>query len=88
MDRLFGEVLRKTLLNMTYAELGDREDLIPEEDGGNLYLINGNMTKLADAGLFGKNGGTNDGDEDGANRPDSAIRQESEGQQRVYPAGR
>ena len=63
-------------------------DLIPDEDGGNLYLINGNMTKLADAGLFGKNGGTNDGNENGGNRPDSAIRQESEGQQRVNPAGR
>ena len=32
MDRLFGEVLRKTLLNMTYTELGDREDLIPAEE--------------------------------------------------------
>ena len=29
-------------------------DRIPAEDGGDLYLINGNMTKLADAGLFGK----------------------------------
>ena len=27
-------------------------DQISEEDGGNLYLINGNMTKLADAGIF------------------------------------
>ena len=27
-------------------------DLIPAEDGGDLYLINGNMTKLADAGIF------------------------------------
>lgn len=27
-------------------------DLIPEEAGGDLYLINGNMTKLADAGAF------------------------------------
>nr|DAM45462.1 MAG TPA: Portal [Caudoviricetes sp.] len=25
---------------------------IPDEEGGNLYLINGNMTKLKDAGLF------------------------------------
>lgn len=25
---------------------------IPEEEGGNLYLINGNMTKLKDAGIF------------------------------------
>ncbi len=27
-------------------------DRIPEEEGGDLYLINGNMTKLKDAGLF------------------------------------
>ena len=27
-------------------------DLIPDELGGNLYLINGNMTKLQDAGIF------------------------------------
>ena len=27
-------------------------DRIPEELGGDLYLINGNMTKLADAGIF------------------------------------
>ena len=27
-------------------------DRIPEEDGGDLYLINGNLTKLADAGIF------------------------------------
>ena len=33
-------------------------DRIPEEVGGDLYLINGNMTKLSDAGLFGgKDGG-------------------------------
>lgn len=31
-------------------------DRIPEELGGDLYLINGNMTKLADAGLFGNTG--------------------------------
>ena len=31
---------------------------IPEEGGGNLYLVNGSMTKLADAGAFaGKAGG-------------------------------
>lgn len=28
-------------------------DRIPKEDGGDLYLINGNMTRLSDAGLFG-----------------------------------
>ena len=27
-------------------------DRIPEELGGDLYLINGNMTKLQDAGIF------------------------------------
>ena len=27
-------------------------DLLPDELGGNLYLINGNMTKLQDAGIF------------------------------------
>lgn len=27
---------------------------IPDEEGGNLYLINGSMTKLADAGAFAK----------------------------------
>ena len=31
-------------------------DLIPKEDGGDLYLINGNMTKLADAGIFAGGG--------------------------------
>ena len=31
-------------------------DRIPAEQGGDLYLINGNMTKLADAGLFGTSG--------------------------------
>lgn len=32
---------------------------IPDEEGGNLYLINGNLTKLRDAGLFGKKNGGN-----------------------------
>lgn len=31
-------------------------DLIPEEQGGNLYLVNGNMTKLEDAGIFAGQG--------------------------------
>ena len=31
-------------------------DQIPDEEGGNLYLINGNMTKLQDAGIFAGNG--------------------------------
>lgn len=32
---------------------------IPDEEGGNLYLINGNLCKLRDAGLFGKQNGGN-----------------------------
>jgi len=36
---------------------------IPDEEGGNLYLINGNLTKLKDAGLFGKKTGGNNTDE-------------------------
>ena len=32
-------------------------DRIPTELGGDLYLINGNMTKLADAGVFAKKNG-------------------------------
>lgn len=31
-------------------------DRIPAEEGGDLYLINGNMTKLADAGIFAAGG--------------------------------
>ena len=36
-------------------------DRIPAEQGGDLYLINGNMTKLEDAGIFA--GGVNKADE-------------------------
>lgn len=35
-------------------------NLIPKEEGGDLYLINGNMTKLEDAGLFAGNGSGQD----------------------------
>ena len=31
-------------------------DRIPAEEGGDLYLINGNMTKLKDAGIFAASG--------------------------------
>ena len=33
-------------------------DRIPAEQGGDLYLINGNMTKLEDAGIFAADGGS------------------------------
>ena len=38
-------------------------DRIPAKEGGDLYLINGNMTKLADAGIFAS-GGKEDSDEE------------------------
>ena len=40
-------------------------DRIPTEQGGDLYLINGNMTKLEDAGIFAAgNNGKEEGDSD------------------------
>ena len=40
-------------------------DRIPVEQGGDLYLINGNMTKLEDAGIFAAgNNGKEEGDSD------------------------
>ena len=39
-------------------DIREMEDmnLIPKEEGGDLYLINGNMTKLKDAGAFAGKG--------------------------------
>jgi HK97 family phage portal protein len=39
-------------------DIREMEDMnsIPENEGGNLYLINGNMTKLKDAGVFANTG--------------------------------
>lgn len=39
-------------------DIREMEDMnpIPDEEGGNLYLINGNMTKLKDAGAFAGKG--------------------------------
>ena len=47
---------------MSANDIRELEDLNPisEEEGGNFYLINGNMTKLKDAGLFGKKAGDTD----------------------------
>ena len=39
-------------------------DRIPAKEGGDLYLINGNMTKLADAGIFASANGKEDSDEE------------------------
>ena len=47
-------------------DIRELEDLnpIPDEEGGNLYLVNGSMTKLKDAGAFAKkeNEQSNEGD--------------------------
>ncbi|PWM00223.1 MAG: phage portal protein, partial [Clostridiales bacterium] len=45
-------------------------DLIPDEDGGNLYLINGNMLPLKDAGAFANTTPNDDGKEES---PDEEI---------------
>jgi hypothetical protein len=39
-------------------------DRIPAEDGGDLYLINGNMLPLANAGAFANTDTNDDGKED------------------------
>ncbi|EDN77119.1 phage portal protein [Mediterraneibacter gnavus] len=44
---------------------------IPDEEGGNLYLINGAMTKLADAGAFAK---TDTGQQNAAEQENSGKR--------------
>ena len=59
-------------------------DRIPAEQGGNLYLINGNMTKLEDAGIFAANGGSEEsgsaggesGQEEGSEQPVRRRRRE------------
>ena len=38
-------------------------DRIPTEEGGDLYLINGNMTKLEDAGIFAAGTPPKEGDQ-------------------------
>lgn len=43
-------------------DIREMEDMnpVPDEEGGNLYLVNGNMTKLKDAGAFAQKGDTNE----------------------------
>jgi len=46
---------------MSANDIRELEDLnpIPAEDGGDLYLVNGSMTKLSEAGAFAGNSGGN-----------------------------
>ena len=49
-------------------------DRIPEEKGGDLYLVNGNMAKLENAGLaYLKNGSTNNGKENPTDGKDEKV---------------
>ncbi|MCI6086192.1 MAG: phage portal protein, partial [Selenomonas sp.] len=43
-------------------DIREMEDMnpIPAEEGGDTYLINGNMTKLRDAGVFAQDKGGQD----------------------------
>ena len=43
-------------------DIREMEDMnpVPDEEGGNLYLVNGSMTKLKDAGAFAQKGDTNE----------------------------
>ena len=43
--------------------IAENLDRIPAEAGGDLYLINGNMTKLEDAGIFAADGGRKSDDD-------------------------
>jgi HK97 family phage portal protein len=43
-------------------DIREMEDMnpVPDEEGGNLYLVNGSMTKLKDAGAFAQKGESNE----------------------------
>ena len=53
-------------------------DRIPEELGGDLYLINGNMTKLADAGIFAEGASAQNGKEESDENEEVLELEESE----------
>ena len=54
-------------------------DRIPAEEGGDLYLINGNMLPMRDAGAFANTPQTNDGKEDSENEQEVLEVEESDG---------
>ena len=45
---------------MSANDIREMEDLnpIPDEEGGNLYLVNGNMIRLTDTGVAAPDGNT------------------------------
>jgi hypothetical protein len=52
--RMNGYALARQNGWMSSNDIREMENMnrIPAEEGGDLYLVNGNMTKLADAGAF------------------------------------
>ena len=64
-SRMSGYATARQNVWMSANDIRELENLdrIPAEEGGDLYLINGNMTKLADAGIFAA-GGKEDSDEE------------------------
>lgn len=62
-------------------------DRIPEELGGNLYLINGNMTKLEDAGIFAPGTSTENGEEEESDEDEEVLELEEPDSTGDTPAG-
>jgi hypothetical protein len=50
-------------------------DRIPEDKGGDLYLINGNMTKLEDAGIFAASASTETEEPDETQESEETLEQ-------------
>ena len=62
-------------------------DRIPEELGGDLYLINGNMTKLEDAGIFAAGTSTENGEEEESDEDEEVLELEEPDSTGDTPAG-
>lgn len=73
-SRMTGYAMARQNGWLSANDIREMEDLnpIPEEEGGNLYLINGNMTKLKDAGLFA-NGSAKEPEDKGGIRSETKI---------------
>lgn len=62
-------------------------DRIPEDLGGDLYLINGNMTKLEDAGIFAAGPSTDNGEEEESDEDEEVLELEEPDGTGDTPAG-
>ena len=79
-SRMAGYATARQNGNMSANDIRELENLdrIPEELGGDLYLINGNMTKLADAGIFAKEPSAQNGKEESDENEEVLELEESE----------